>query len=199
MPRQAGPRRVPPRSGRLRGPTSSPVTIHWDRWGVAHVRGAAARDVFVGLGYAMAQERLWQLDYMRRQARGQLAAIMGPSALGHDRALRTIGIGPAAERDAAHLPHEVAEALDGRPVGTVRAWLHGRSAHVTSFGVLPELQGRGLGRQILTRLVRELAAEGRAPIQIEVETLNRNALGLYRSCGFREVAAYDYHALSLTL
>src|SRR5919201_1660100 len=60
MPRAASPRRVPPRSGRLRGPISSPVTIHWDRWGVAHVRAEASRDVFVGLGYAMAQERLWQ-------------------------------------------------------------------------------------------------------------------------------------------
>jgi penicillin amidase len=135
MARAASPRRLPPRSGRLRGPTSSPVTIHWDRWGVAHVRGAAARDVFVGLGYAMAQERLWQLDYMRRQARGQLSAILGPSALGHDRALRTIGIGPTAERDAAHMPHDVAEALDGLTAG-INLWTERVRALPIEFDLL---------------------------------------------------------------
>jgi penicillin amidase len=135
MARAASPRRVPPRSGRLRGPTSSPVTIHWDRWGVAHVRGAATGDVFVGLGYAMAQERLWQLDYMRRQARGELAAILGPSALGHDRALRAIGIGPTAERDAAHLPRDVAEALDGLTAG-INLWTERVRALPIEFDLL---------------------------------------------------------------
>ena len=47
MARPASPRRRPPRSGRLRGPISSAVTIHWDRWGVAHVRAESDRDVFV--------------------------------------------------------------------------------------------------------------------------------------------------------
>ena len=87
--------------------------------------------------------------------------------------------------------------LDGRPIGTMRIFVHGASAAVTSFAVVRELQGRGFGRQILTRLVRQLAAEGWSSVQIEVETENRNALGLYRSCGFREVAAYDYHAIAL--
>ena len=135
MARPASPRRRPPRSGRLRGPISSAVTIHWDRWGVAHVRSAATGDVFVGLGYAMAQERLWQLDYMRRQARGELAAILGPSALGHDRALRTIGIGPTADRDLAHLPHDVAEALDGLTAG-INCWTERVRALPVEFDLL---------------------------------------------------------------
>jgi penicillin amidase len=114
--------RVPPRRGRVRAGVAHEVAIDWDTWGVAHVRARATRDAFVGLGYAMAQERLWQLDYMRRQARGQLAAVLGPASLSHDRAIRTVGIGPTADRDAGHLPHDVAEALDGFTAG-INLWI----------------------------------------------------------------------------
>ena len=85
--------------------------------------------------------------------------------------------------------------IEGRPIGTIRAAAHGPVVYVTSFAVLPELQGRGLGRQILTRTVRALDAP---VIRIEVETTNENALGLYRSCGFtRQLGAYGYYALAL--
>jgi ribosomal protein S18 acetylase RimI-like enzyme len=87
--------------------------------------------------------------------------------------------------------------LDGRPMATIRVSLGLGPVYVTSFGVLPELQGRGYGRQILTRVVRALAAEGHRPIRIEVATHNPGALGLYRSCGFRELASYAYHEVEL--
>jgi len=85
--------------------------------------------------------------------------------------------------------------LGGRPVGAIRAGAHDDGVYVTSFAVVPDLRGRGLGRQMLTRLVRQLADEGRMPIRIEVETENENALGLYRSCGFRLEQAFAYYAL----
>ncbi|HEV8637970.1 MAG TPA: GNAT family N-acetyltransferase [Chloroflexota bacterium] len=91
--------------------------------------------------------------------------------------------------------HAYLARLDGRPVGTIRAGEHDDGVYVTSFAVVPELRGRGLGRQMLTRLVRQLADGGRAPIRIEVETENRNALGLYRSCGFRVLQAFAYYAV----
>ena len=89
----------PPRTAEIRGPVAAPLRIDWDTWGVPHVRGEGASDVFVGLGYAMAQERLWQLDYMRRLARGELATVLGASAVGSDRAMRTLGLASTAERD----------------------------------------------------------------------------------------------------
>ena len=95
-----------------------------------------------------------------------------------------------------HHRYTLAE-LDGRPMGTIRVSAYEGTVYLTAFGVLPELQGQGFGRQILTRTVRGLAAEGWSPIRIEVETENRTALGLYRSCGFREIAGYAYHALDL--
>jgi ribosomal protein S18 acetylase RimI-like enzyme len=103
---------------------------------------------------------------------------------------------PAGPGSTPHHRYVLAE-LDGRPIGTIRVSFYDRMVYLTSFGVLPELQGQGLGRQILTRTVRRLAAEGWSPIRIEVETENRTALGLYRSCGFREIAGYAYYTLDL--
>ena len=57
------------------GLVRAPVRIRRDRWGIAHVRAESEADAFFGLGYAMAQERLWQLDFQRRLVRGQLARL----------------------------------------------------------------------------------------------------------------------------
>src|SRR5437867_7416143 len=58
------------------GLVRAPVNIRWDRWGIAHISAESETDVFFGLGYVMAQERLWQLDYQRRFVRGELAAVL---------------------------------------------------------------------------------------------------------------------------
>jgi ribosomal protein S18 acetylase RimI-like enzyme len=100
-----------------------------------------------------------------------------------------------ARRLADPRQHSYLARLDGRPVGTIRAGEHDDGVYVTSFAVVPELRGRGIGRQMLTRLVRQLADAGHAPIRIEVATENRNALGLYQSCGFRVRQAFAYYAV----
>jgi hypothetical protein len=69
-------RRVPPVAGRVQGPVRRPVEIVTDRWGIPHVFAAEAGDLFVGFGFAVARERLWQLDYRRRAAAGTLAEIL---------------------------------------------------------------------------------------------------------------------------
>ncbi|HEV8637119.1 MAG TPA: penicillin acylase family protein [Chloroflexota bacterium] len=130
--------RIPRRTAELKGPVTAPVRIDWDTWGVPHVRGECARDVFVGLGYAMAQERLWQLDYMRRLARGELAAVMGPSAVSSDRAMRTLGLARTAERDWGQVPAEVGEALEALALG-VNLW----TERVKSLPIEFELLGYG--------------------------------------------------------
>lgn len=127
--------RVPPRTGRVRAPVGQDVAVHWDSWGVAHVRAGSLGDVCVGLGWAMAQERLWQLDYMRRQARGELAAVLGASALAHDRAMRTVGIGRTAERDATCMPGDVASALEGFAAG-INRWIERMRLPPVEFDML---------------------------------------------------------------
>src|SRR5947208_563199 len=95
-----------------------------------------------------------------------------------------------AEREMGHhnVRYYVGELSD-EPIGSLRlVWFDGR-VYVTAFGVVPDLQGRGYGRQILSETIADLLAEGQDEIYIEVETNNRNALGLYRSCGFEETTA----------
>ncbi|TAK20402.1 MAG: penicillin acylase family protein [Chloroflexota bacterium] len=112
----------PPRRARLTGPVHRPVAVAWDTWGIPHIRGESERDTFVALGYAMAQERLWQLDFVRRQASGRVAAILGPGYLATDRAMRTLGLVRTAERDLRDVPSRVAEVLDAYAVG-VNHWI----------------------------------------------------------------------------
>ena len=87
--------------------------------------------------------------------------------------------------------------LQDRAAGMIRLHQGESSAYLYSFLVHPDLRGRGYGRQILTGILDALVAEDWPHIMIEVDTTNAVALSLYRSCGFREVAAYQYHRLTI--
>src|SRR6266851_2773760 len=63
-------------------------------------------------GYVMAQDRLWQMDLLRRVARGELSEIVGPVAIPLDKRYRLMRFGPAAERDAALLDQESRTAIE---------------------------------------------------------------------------------------
>jgi len=75
------------------------VTVERDIWGIPHVRATALADMAEAQGYVMAQDRLWQMDLLRRVARGQLSEIVGPAAIPLDKQFRMLRFGPAAERD----------------------------------------------------------------------------------------------------
>jgi penicillin amidase len=76
---------------------SQPVTVRRDAHGVPHITAANMDDLLVAQGYVTAQDRLWQLDMLRRFASGNLAEILGPRAIEHDRAQRILEIGRAAD------------------------------------------------------------------------------------------------------
>ena len=75
------------------------VTVERDLWGVPHIRASSVEDLAEAQGYVMAQDRLWQMDLLRRVARGQLSEILGKSTLAIDKDFRTLQFGRAAERD----------------------------------------------------------------------------------------------------
>lgn len=79
------------------------VTVNRDAWGVPHIKAKSLADLAEAQGYIVAQDRLWQMDLLRRVARGQLSEILGPATLPIDRRFRTLRFGPAAERDAGSL------------------------------------------------------------------------------------------------
>jgi penicillin amidase len=93
------------------------VTVERDQWGVPHIRAASLDDLVEAQGYVMAQDRLWQMDLLRRAARGQLSEILGPATLKIDKDFRTLGFALAAERDVT--------LLDAEPRRLIEAYARG--------------------------------------------------------------------------
>jgi penicillin G amidase len=79
------------------------VTVERDGWGVPHIRASSVEDMAEAQGYVMAQDRLWQMDLLRRVARGQLSEVLGSATLSVDKQFRTLGFGRTAERDVAQM------------------------------------------------------------------------------------------------
>ena len=113
----------PPLEGTLRvaGP-AAPLEIVRDRRGVPHVRAASAEDAWWGLGFVHAQDRLGQMLWLRRVARGRTAERVGADALATDRWMRTLDLAGAARRDAGRLA--------GRPQRVLRAYAAGVNARL---------------------------------------------------------------------
>lgn len=75
------------------------VTVERDHWGVPHIRADSVEDLAEAQGYVMAQDRLWQMDLLRRVARGQLSEVLGKATLAIDKDFRTMEFGRAADRE----------------------------------------------------------------------------------------------------
>jgi len=88
------------------------VTVDRDGWGVPYIRAASVEDAAEAQGYVMAQDRLWQLDLLRRVARGQLSEILGERTLSIDKDFRLLGLGRVADREAATLEPEARKLLE---------------------------------------------------------------------------------------
>ncbi|MFX1562334.1 MAG: penicillin acylase family protein, partial [Promethearchaeota archaeon] len=76
---------------------SSPVTVIRDSWGIPHIYAENDEDLYFAFGYVHAQDRLWQMDIMRRTGRGLLSEILGADYVSTDVFLRTIGMEHAAK------------------------------------------------------------------------------------------------------
>jgi penicillin G amidase len=75
---------------------SAPVEIIRDADAIPHIFAATRADALFGLGYAHAQDRLWQMEFQRRIGDGRLCEVFGAAALPQDRFLRTVGFARAA-------------------------------------------------------------------------------------------------------
>jgi penicillin G amidase len=76
---------VPEYNGRLTGPVKAPVKIARDGHGVPYILAESEEDGFVAVGFAMAQDRMFQMEMIRRAAQGRLAEILGPDLVEVDK------------------------------------------------------------------------------------------------------------------
>src|SRR5919201_152144 len=93
------------------------VRIGRDRWGIPHIEADSDPDLFFGFGYATAQDRLFQLDYLRRKACGRLAEVLGPEGLESDLLYRTLGLAQIAEAEWQSLSDQTRDLLAAYAAG----------------------------------------------------------------------------------
>ena len=101
---------------------SGPVEIARNTHNVPHIFGDSDEDVFYGLGFAHAQDRLWQMTLMRRTAQGRLSEIFGSRTLRTDELLRRLDVYELARRSVAAQDDYTRAALEAYSRG-VNAWL----------------------------------------------------------------------------
>src|ERR1035441_3730396 len=92
------------RSGTIEAPLAAGATVNFDAHGEPHIRAASQEDAFFVQGYVTAQDRLFQMDALRRYAGGSLAEVLGPNTLESDRESRKLRLRRVAEDAYVTLP-----------------------------------------------------------------------------------------------
>ncbi len=114
--------RAPQAQGLNRAPVRAETTIHRDAKGIPHIVAQNEDDLWLAFGYAMAQDRLFQMDYLRRKGLGRLAEVLGPEGVPLDLIARTVGLNRIAHEELTRLPTATRGVLDAFTAG-VNAWL----------------------------------------------------------------------------
>ena len=98
------------------------VSVVRDAHAVPHIFADTRLDAYRALGFVHAQDRFFQMEFMRRTAAGRLAEVIGPSGLRTDRFMRTLGIYRLAEASVEQLSPEARAVIDAYVEG-VNGWM----------------------------------------------------------------------------
>ncbi len=112
--------KLPQRTGELHlTGLSAAVNVRYDERGVPHIQAKNELDMYRALGYVHAQDRLFQMEIMRRLARGELSEILGPDTVKIDRLFRTLRLHQHAQQYVQNID------LDSPPAQALLAYLNG--------------------------------------------------------------------------
>ncbi len=127
---------LPPVDGELRvAGLRAPVQILRDRWGVPHIYAESVADVAFAQGFAVASERLFQLEVLFRLGSGRLSELFGEPTLPLDRFVRTVGWNRAARSHLAawdERDHEIGDAF----AAGIRSWADHMPARPVEYDIL---------------------------------------------------------------
>jgi len=101
------------------------VTVRRDGRGIPYIEAKNDGELYFAQGYVTASDRLWQMDLLRRLARGETAEIFGEKALEQDKHFRRFGFGEIANASLGSLSPQLREALD--------AYARGVNAYIASL------------------------------------------------------------------
>jgi penicillin G amidase len=114
---------LPPDHETLEAPDlSGSVQIARDAHGVVSIQAETDADAFFALGYAQAEDRMWQLELERRTAQGRLSEIFGQGTVREDVWMRTLGIYESARQSWPALSPQARASLLSYTAG-INAWL----------------------------------------------------------------------------
>lgn len=108
---------------------SGPVTVSRDNHGVSTIEAGNFDDLFFAQGYVTAQDRLWQMDVMRRYGAGELSEILGDGMLPADREQRILGLRAAAKKSIQAASPRDREFFEAYARG-VNAYIGERRSHL---------------------------------------------------------------------
>jgi len=119
------------------GELSEPVRVRFDQWAVPYIAARSQKDLNISQGYVTASDRMFQMDILRRAARGQLSEVFGASCLAHDKLVRTIGFNRMAAQQYKKISPECKNDL--------RAYTEGVNAYISQSSAKPGLEFLLLG------------------------------------------------------
>ncbi|KAF1009246.1 MAG: Acyl-homoserine lactone acylase QuiP [Pseudomonas fluorescens] len=120
------------------------VTVRYDDRGVPHIRAGSEPDLYRALGYVHAQDRLFQMEILRRLARGELAEVLGPKLIETDKLFRSLRIRDRAATYVAKLDHQSAHWK------ALQAYLDGINAYQDSHAKPMEFDLLGIPKRPFT-------------------------------------------------
>lgn len=91
---------------------SAKVTVRRDARWIPYIEAGNDADLYFAQGYVVASDRLWQMDLLRRVARGESAEIFGRTTLEEDKRWRRYGFAKVADAVVAGSDIEVRRALE---------------------------------------------------------------------------------------
>jgi penicillin G amidase len=111
------------------------VTVRRDERGIPYIEAKNDADLYFAQGYIVASDRLWQMDLLRRNERGELAEVLGTAVLEQDKQHRTLGFAQEVEIEIAKASPEARVVLE--------AYANGVNAYIASLdpkSLPPEFQ-----------------------------------------------------------
>jgi penicillin amidase len=117
------------------------TTVYFDEFGVPHIYAKNSKDAMVALGYLHAQDRLWQMELLRRIVPGRLSEIFGSVALKNDKFFVGLGIEEASQKAIKNLDK------NSQSYQLMISYLDGINQYITEGSTPVEFQLLGVKKQ----------------------------------------------------
>ncbi|MBN1789550.1 MAG: penicillin acylase family protein [Bacteroidales bacterium] len=114
----------------------APVEVYRDNYAIPHIYADDEHDLYLAVGYIMAEDRLWQMDMLRHVTEGRLSEILGKSFVDTDLLLRALRFQEKSEKILAQTEPSTREALDAFAEGVNQYMENNKRKLPPEFGIL---------------------------------------------------------------